>query len=111
MATKETTEDKAFAVIETGGKQYVVHEGDEVDLEKLDVEEGDEVEFEAVLAAGEGDDVSVGTPSADAQVVGEVVEHGKGEKVEVMKFKRKKNYKRTYGHRQPYTTVKITNIS
>ncbi len=111
MATKETTQDETFAVIETGGKQYVVHEGDEVDLEKLDVEEGEEVEFDAVLATGDGDDVSIGTPDADKAVIGEVIEHGKGEKVEVMKFKRKKNYKRVYGHRQPYTTVKITDIS
>lgn len=112
MAKEQTTtEDKAFAVIETGGKQYVVHEGDEVDLEKLDAEEGEEVEFPAVLATGKGGDVDLGDPEVDASVTAEVIEHGKGEKVKVMKFKRKKKYKRVYGHRQPYTTVKITDIS
>lgn len=111
MAKNKDTKEKQFAVIETGGKQYVVHEGDEVDLEKLDTEEGEEVEFASVLMIGKGDDVSVGDPAVDQQVVGEVIEHGKGEKVEVVKFKRKKNYKRVYGHRQPYTTVRITSIS
>jgi large subunit ribosomal protein L21 len=107
--TEEQTKD--FAVIAAGGKQYVVHEGDEVDLEKLDADEGEEVEFEAVLAAGDDDDIDIGDPEVSNTVVGEVIEHGQGEKVKVMKFKRKKNYKRVYGHRQPYTTVKITEIN
>lgn len=110
MAEDTTTKNETFAIIPTGGKQYVVHEGDELDVEKLDAEEGEEVEFEAVLMMGEGDDVDVGDPEVDATVVGEVVEHGKGEKVEVMKFKRKNNYKRVRGHRQPYTTIEITGI-
>lgn len=111
MPKTDTQTDEKFAVIPTGGKQYVIHEGDELDVEKLDVEEGEEVEFEAVLMAGEADDVEIGDPEvSDVKVVGEVVEHGKGEKVEVMKFKRKNNYKRVRGHRQPYTTVEITSI-
>lgn len=112
MPETDTKTDETFAVIPTGGKQYIVHEGDELDVEKLDVEEGEEVEFEAVLMTGEADDVEVGDPEVgNATVVGEVVEHGKGEKIEVMKFKRKNNYKRVRGHRQPYTTIEITQIS
>jgi large subunit ribosomal protein L21 len=111
MPETDTQTDETFAVIPTGGKQYIVHEGDELDVEKIDAEEGEEVEFEAVLMTGKADDVEVGDPEADATVVGEVVEHGKGEKIEVMKFKRKKNYKRVRGHRQPYTTIRITDIS
>lgn len=107
----KSSTSEAFAIIKTGGKQYIVHEGDELDVEKLDVEVGEEVEFEAVLATGEADDVELGDPDVDASVVAEVIEHGKEEKVKVMKFKRKKNYKRVYGHRQPYTTVKISKIS
>jgi len=106
------TKEKPFAVIPTGGKQYIVHEGDELDIEKIDVEVGEEVEFEAVLMTGKSGDVSIGDPEVDSvAVTGEVVEHGKGEKVEVVKFKRKNNYHRVRGHRQPYTTVKITSIS
>jgi len=112
MPETDTQTDKTFAIIPTGGKQYIVHEGDELDVEKLDAEEGEEVEFEAVLMVGERDDVEIGDPEvSDARVVGEVVEHGKGDKVEVVKFKRKNNYHRVRGHRQPYTTIKITDIS
>jgi large subunit ribosomal protein L21 len=111
MPETDTQTDEEFAVIPAGGKQYVVHEGDELDIEKIDAEEGEEVEFEAVLMTGEADDVEVGDPEVgDVKVVGEVIEHGKGEKIEVMKFKRKKNYKRVRGHRQPYTTIEITSI-
>lgn len=108
---KTKTKNEPFAIIKTGGKQYVVHEGDELDVEKLDVEVGEEVEFEAVLMSGDGEKTEVGDPEVDnATVVGEVVEHDKGEKVEVVKFKRKNNYQRRYGHRQPYTTIEVTSI-
>jgi large subunit ribosomal protein L21 len=111
MPETDTQTDEKFAVIPSGGKQYIVHEGDELDVEKLDVEEGEEVEFEAVLMTGEEDDVQIGDPEvSDATVVGEVFEHGKGDKVEVVKFKRKNNYHRVRGHCQPYTTIEITSI-
>ena len=110
MATKTDTK-KEFAIVETGGKQYTVSVGDELDVEKLDAEEGEEVEFDSVLLTADGDDVTVGEPHVSGAVVGEVVEHGRGEKIEVMKFKRKKGYQRRYGHRQAYTTIKITAIN
>lgn len=111
MTTQTETKNDTFAVIETGGKQYTVSVGDELDVEKLDVEEGEEVEFPSVLLSSDDGDVNVGTPEVDATVVGEVLEHGRGEKIEVMKFKRKKGYQRRYGHRQDYTKIKITDIS
>ena len=108
--TTTKTDDK-FAIIETGGKQYTVSVDDTLDVEKLDAEVGEEVEFASVLLTADGDDVSVGTPTVSGDVVAEVVEHGRADKIEVMKFKRKKGYKRTYGHRQDYTKVKITSIA
>mgnify|MGYP002738655229 CR=1 FL=1 len=101
-----------YAIIKTGGKQYKVAEGDEIFIEKLDLEAGDTVEFEEVLAVGEGENVEFGKPFVDGKkVTGEVLKQGKGKKIHVMKYKAKKGYRRKIGHRQPYTKVKITSIA
>lgn len=101
-----------YAVIETGGKQYKVAEGDVIFVEKLDVEEGAEVTFDKVLMAGEGSDVKVGAPTVDgASVKATVLKNGKVKKVVVFKMKRKKNYRRKKGHRQPFTKVQITAVN
>jgi large subunit ribosomal protein L21 len=104
-----------FAVITTGGKQYRVEEGAHVRVEKLGGEAGDRVEFDEVLLLGsddEGGAVKVGRPVVPgARVAGEIVEEGRGAKVFVFKYRRRKNYRTRRGHRQAYTTVKITEIS
>lgn len=100
-----------YAVIETGGKQYRVQEGDVITVEKLNAEAGDVVTFDKVLVLGEGKDVKVGTPYLDAAVTGTVVENGKGQKVIIFKYKAKKDYRKKQGHRQPYTLVEITSIA
>ena len=101
-----------YAVIVTGGKQYKVSEGDTIFVEKLEVEEGSSVTFDQVLIAGEGEDVKVGAPTVDgATVEAKVVKNGKAKKIYVFKMKRKKNYRRKKGHRQPYTKVEIVKIN
>ncbi len=100
-----------FAVIETGGKQYKVNEGDVIFVEKLDVAEGDTITFENVKALSIGDTFEVGTPNvAGAVVKATVVKNGKGKKIYVLKYKSKKNEKKKIGHRQPYTKVQILSI-
>ena len=100
-----------YAVIETGGKQYKVNEGDTVFVEKLAAEDGAEVVFDKVLIAGEGADVKVGAPTVDgAKVMAKVVKSGKSKKITVFTYKPKKNEKRKMGHRQPYTKVEIVKI-
>ena len=99
-----------YAVIETGGKQYRVQEGDVITIEKLNAEVGETVTFDKVLVLGEGKDVKVGTPYVDAAVTGSVVENGKGQKVIIFKYKAKKDYRKKQGHRQPYTMVKIESL-
>jgi large subunit ribosomal protein L21 len=100
-----------YAVIATGGKQYRVQEGAVVRIEKLDAAEGASVEFNQVLLVGSGSSVAVGAPYVDtAKVVATVAAHGKGEKVRIVKFRRRKHYKREKTHRQPYTDVQITQI-
>ncbi|WP_018702386.1 MULTISPECIES: 50S ribosomal protein L21 [Sporomusaceae] len=100
-----------YAIIETGGKQYRVQEGDKVVVEKLAVEEGQEVAFERVLTVVKDGEVLVGAPVvAGAKVVAKVVEHGKGKKILVFKYKAKSNYRRRQGHRQPFTQVVIEKI-
>lgn len=101
-----------YAIIKSGGKQYCVKEGDVIEVEKLNLTEGQaEVSFNDVLAVNNGNMV-VGTPNvAGAVVTAEVVEQGKGPKVIIFKYKAKKDYRRKQGHRQPFTKVKITNIS
>ena len=100
------------AVIETGGKQYRVAEGDVLFIEKLEAEAGNEVKFDRVLAIINGETTSFGTPTvAGAVVTAEVVKNGRAKKVIVYKMKPKKNYRRKQGHRQPYTQVKISRIT
>jgi large subunit ribosomal protein L21 len=100
-----------YAVIATGGKQYRVQEGAVVRIEKLAAEQGASVEFAQVLLVGAGSDVQIGTPYLSAaKVTGTVESHGKGDKVRIVKFRRRKHYKREGTHRQPYTDVKITSI-
>ena len=100
-----------YAIIESCGKQYKVAEGDVVFFEKLDAEEGKKVTFDKVVLVSEEGKVQVGTPYVKGvKVEGKVVSHGKGKKIIVFKMKAKKNYRRTQGHRQPYTKVEITGI-
>ena len=100
------------AIIVTGGKQYVVNEGDTLFIEKLPVEAGDAVTFDQVLAIVDGETTKFGTPVGEgAQVEATVVQNGKGKKVRVYKYKAKKGYHKRQGHRQPYTKVEIGKIS
>lgn len=101
-----------FAIIETGGKQYRVAPGDEILVEKLNHEVGQMIHFEKILLVSkEGGEVVVGKPSVTgAQVVGEVLDHGRGKKVVVFKYKPKVNYRKKQGHRQSFTKVKIASI-
>ena len=100
-----------YAVIETGGKQYRVQEGDIITIEKIKAEVGETVAFDKVLVLSDGNDVKVGTPYLDAAVTGSVVEHGKDQKVIIFKYKAKKDYRKKQGHRQPYTMVKIESLT
>ncbi len=108
---KERSADM-HAIIETGGKQYKVAEGDTLYIEKLNVEAGETVTFDKVLAVVDGDNAKFGAPTVNgASVTANVVKNGKGRKVLVFKYKPKKNYRRRQGHRQPYTKVEITKVS
>lgn len=101
-----------FAVFKSGGKQHKVAEGDLVKLEKLELEPGATVEFDQVLMIANGDDVKVGAPVVPGgKVIAEVVTHGRGTKIRVIKFRRRKHYRKQMGHRQWFTQVKITGIS
>lgn len=101
-----------FAVFESGGKQHRVQEGDLVRLEKLAGEAGASITFDRVMLVGEGEDVTIGTPIVDGgKVEAEVVAQGRHKKIDVIKFKRRKNYHRKLGHRQSFTEVRITGIS
>ena len=101
-----------YAIIQSGGKQYRVTEGDLLNLERLDGEVGQEVSFDEVLLVGRDDSVQVGQPRLEgAQVMGTIVEHGKGAKTLVFKFKRRKMYRRKRGHRQLFTQVQIGKIA
>lgn len=101
-----------YAVIETGGKQYRVQEGDVITVEKLNVSAGDDITFDKVLVLNDGEKVQVGKPILEeAKVFGTVVENGKGEKVIIFKYKAKKDYRKKQGHRQPYTMIKIDSLS
>ncbi len=100
------------AIIETGGKQYKVTEGDTLFIEKLPNDAGDTVTFDKVLAVIDGDNLTVGTPLVEgAKVEANVVKNGRGKKIMVFKYKPKKGYRRRQGHRQPYTKVEITKLS
>ncbi len=101
-----------YALIETGGKQYRVQEGDVLSVEKLSVNEGEKINFDKVLLIGDGAGTKIGKPYVEgATVEAEVQLHGRGRKIIVYKYKPKKNYKRKQGHRQPFTKVKVTKIN
>ncbi len=101
-----------FAVFSSGGKQHRVTEGEVIRVERLAGEPGDEMVFDKVLMVADGDDVSVGQPFVDGgKVTAEVVSSGRGKKIRVIKFKRRKDYMRRQGHRQWYTELKITGIN
>ena len=100
-----------YAVIATGGKQYRVEEGETLRVEKLPGEIGDEISFDQVLMFSDGENVQIGQPAVEnAAVHGHIVEQGKESKIIVFKYKRRKRYRRTQGHRQQYTAVKIDSI-
>ena len=99
-----------YAIIETGGKQYRVQQGDVICVEKLGAAVGETVCFDHVLVLGEGEGIQVGTPYVGTAVEGKVVEEGKGKKVIIFKYKSKKDYRKKQGHRQPYTMVEITGL-
>lgn len=101
-----------YAVIKTGGKQYRVMQGESVRVEKLDAEVDSDVTFDNVLMVGDGDNVNVGTPNVEgASVSAKVRSHGRGKKVRVIKFRRRKHSMKRQGHRQHYTEVEITDIN
>jgi len=100
-----------YAVIQTGGKQYRVAEGETLRVEKLAASAGDKLSFDPLLFADDGGNVQVGRPLvAGIKVEAEVVEQGLGKKIIIFKYKRRKSYRRKQGHRQPYTALKITAI-
>ena len=101
-----------YAVFKTGGKQYRAAKGDKLKIEKLDAAEGDSVEFDEVLLVGEGEGVKVGTPLVSgSKVKGKVLAQAKDKKIDVIKFRRRQNYRRTHGHRQEFSLVEITGIT
>jgi large subunit ribosomal protein L21 len=100
-----------YAVIQTGGKQYRVSPGEEIEVEKLPWDVGVELQLNSVLAVfREPDQMLTGSDLSSAKVLATIVAHGRGDKVRVFKFKRKKQYKRTIGHRQDFTRLKVTEI-
>ena len=100
-----------YAVIQSGGKQYRVSPGEEVKLEKLQGEVGDPIAFDKVMVVSDGENIKIGKPYLEnTSVVGRLTRHGKSRKVLVVKFKRRKGYRRKKGHRQPFSMVKIEDI-
>lgn len=100
-----------YAIIETGGKQYRVAEGDVLAVEKLDAGAGETVDLSQVLMLADGDSVQIGKPYVEgAKVTAEIAGHGKHDKVRIIKFKRRKHHLKRQGHRQPFTQLKITGI-
>ena len=100
-----------YAVIKTGGKQYRATTGDILKVEKIEAEKGATVELDQVLMVGEGEDVKIGAPYLEGgKVTATVVDHGRREKIKVIKFKRRKNYRKQMGHRQYFTQIEITGI-
>ena len=100
-----------YAIFKTGGKQYRATTGDVIRVEKIDAEKGATIELDQVLMVGEGEDVKIGTPYVEGgKVTATVVDHGRRDKVKVIKFKRRKSYRRQMGHRQYFTQLEITGI-
>ncbi len=101
-----------YAVIESGGKQHRVEEGEQIKLEKIEAATGDTIEFDQVLMVGAGGDVKIGAPLVEGgKVTAEVISHGRHDKIRIVKFNRRKHYRKETGHRQWYTEVKITAIT
>lgn len=101
-----------YAIIEAGGKQYRVSEGDRIRIEKIKAENGEQVKFDKVLVLGDGAEAKIGAPYVEGVAVyADVIETGKGKKVIIFKYKSKKDYRKKQGHRQPYTLVEITGLS
>ena len=101
-----------YAVIETGGKQYRVSQGQRLRVEKLEANEGATVDLDKVLMVANGEDIKLGKPYVSGgKVTATIKAHGRGEKVRIVKFHRRKHYKKTQGHRQSYTEIEITGIS
>ncbi len=101
-----------YAVIKTGGKQYRVAAGDKLRVETLNAAEGDSIELDNVLMVADGDDVKVGAPTVEGATVSATVRaHGRGKKIEIVKFRRRKHYRKQQGHRQNYTELEITAIN
>jgi large subunit ribosomal protein L21 len=102
----------AYAIFKTGGKQYKASVGDKLDVEKLEVAEGENTTFDQVLAAGEGADLKIGAPTVEgASVVAKVIKQFKAPKVTAFKFRKRKGYHLTKGHRQPLTRVQVVSIN
>ncbi len=100
-----------YAVIQTGGKQYRISPGDQIEVERLEGEEGDLVELNSVLLASDGQEVKVGTPFLEgSKVLARIIRQGKGKKIVVFKYKRRKNYRRKKGHRQLLSLLRIEKI-
>ena len=100
-----------YAVFKTGGKQYRASTGDVIKVEKIEAEKGATIELDQVLMVGEGEDVKIGTPFIEGgKVTATVLDQGRGDKIKVIKFKRRKNYRRKMGHRQYFTQLEITGI-
>ncbi|MCX8073109.1 MAG: 50S ribosomal protein L21 [Candidatus Binatia bacterium] len=100
-----------YAVIRTGGKQYRVTPGEVLRIEKVEAEPGSSIEFSEVLVASDASGLKVGQPMVPgAKVIARVVRQGKAKKILVFKKKRRKNYRRRYGHRQPFTEIRVTSI-
>lgn len=111
LASLNKEVDQVYAVVETGGKQYRVAEGDTIFVEKLAVDEGQEVVLDRVLLVNKDGETKVGAPYVEgAKVVAQAVKQGKGRKIIVFKYKPKKNYRKKQGHRQPYTKLEIKAI-
>jgi len=105
-------ETAMYAIVATGGKQYRVREGETLRVEKLFAEAGETVELDKVLLIGEGDDIKIGAPYLEgAKVTATVASNGRGEKVKIIKFHRRKHYRRQAGHRQSFTEIQITGIT
>ena len=101
----------SYAIFKAAGQQFKASQGDVIQVPKLDGEPGAEVTFEEVLLTSDGDKISAGQPTVNgASVTAEIVRHGKGEKIYVFKFKRRKNYRRKAGHRQQFTELKVTGL-
>jgi large subunit ribosomal protein L21 len=107
-----SAEKYMYAVFQSGGKQHRVAEGQTVRLEKIEVAPGESIEFDNILMISNGEDVKIGTPYvAGGKVTAEIVTHGRGEKIKVVKFRRRKHSRKQMGHRQWFTEVKITAIN